>query len=114
MFAVDTNVFLYAADKSYTEHARCRKLLEKWRRQALPWCTTWAIFYEFLRVSTHPRVFARPWGVREAWRFVEAILASPALSILEHTPRHSSWSRKHSLTCLRLLAISCMMRTPRS
>jgi predicted nucleic acid-binding protein len=28
MFAVDTNVFLYAADKSYTEHARCRKLLE--------------------------------------------------------------------------------------
>src|SRR5262249_49509204 len=57
---------------------------------ALPWCTTWAIFYEFLRVSTHPRVFARPWGVREAWRFIEAILASPALSILEHTPRHSS------------------------
>jgi hypothetical protein len=90
MFAVDTNVFLYAADKSYSEHIRCRKLLEKWRRQALPWCTTWAIFYEFLRVSTHPRVFSRPWAVREAWRFIEAVLASPGLSILEHTPRHSA------------------------
>ena len=88
MFVVDTNVFLYAADQSYSEHTRCRKLLEKWRRQALPWCTTWAIVYEFLRVSTHPRVFNRPWTVREAWRFIEAVLAAPSLSMLEHTSRH--------------------------
>ena len=88
MFAVDTNVLLYAADKSCPEHARCRKLLERWRRQALPWCTTWGIVYEFLRVSTHPKVFNRPWSAREAWHFLEAVMASPGLSLLEHTPRH--------------------------
>jgi hypothetical protein len=88
MFVVDTNVLLYAADQSYTEHTRCRKLVERWRRQVLPWCTTWAIVYEFLRVSTHPRVFNRPWTAREAWRFIDAVLRAPSLSILEHTPRH--------------------------
>jgi len=90
MFAVDTNVLLYAADKSFSEHVRCRRLLEKWRRQALPWFTTWAIVYEFLRVSTHPRVFTRPWTTREAFRFIEGVLASPSLSVLEHTSRHAA------------------------
>lgn len=94
MFVVDTNVLLYAADKSFTEHARCRKLLEQWRRQALPWCTTWSILYEFLRVSTHPRVFNRPWSVREAWRFVEAILAAPSLKVLDHTARHAAVAKQ--------------------
>ena len=90
MFVVDTNVFLYAADRSFSEHVRCRKLLEKWRRQQLPWCTTWPILYEFLRVTTHAKVFHRPWNLRDAWRFVEAVLASPGLKVLEHTPRHSA------------------------
>ncbi|MGH7340625.1 MAG: PIN domain-containing protein, partial [Candidatus Rokuibacteriota bacterium] len=89
MFAVDTNVFLYAADRAAPEHDRARRAVETWRRQATPWYTTWSIMYEFLRVATHPRVLRRPWTATEAWAFVHALRASPGLEILVHTERHA-------------------------
>jgi hypothetical protein len=88
VFVVDTNVLVYAADQDSPFHARCRTLLEDWRVQASAWYLTWGILYEFLRVSTHPRVFRRPWPLSKAWAFVEAVLASPALGILVPGERH--------------------------
>lgn len=88
MFVVDTNVLVYAADRDSPAHARCYELLEDWRRQAAAWYVTWPIVYEFLRVSTHPRVFRRPWRVQDAWRFMEVLLASPGLGVLAPTDRH--------------------------
>lgn len=88
MFVVDTNVLVYAADEAADEHEACRALLESWRTQPLPWYTTWNILYEFLRVTTHPRVFRTPWTVSAAWRFVESLLASSALGVLVPTRRH--------------------------
>ncbi len=61
MFLVDTNILVYAANQAVPEHAVCRKLVEKWRNQSPPWYLTWKIIYEFLRVTTHPRVMPRPW-----------------------------------------------------
>jgi predicted nucleic acid-binding protein len=40
MFVVDTNVLIHAANSDAPEHARCRDLLEGWRRGASPWYTT--------------------------------------------------------------------------
>ena len=88
MFVVDTNIFVYAADEGSALHTRCRELLEGWRSQASAWYTTWGIFYEFLRVTTHPRVFRKPWPAARAWNFVEAVLAAPGLGILTATDRH--------------------------
>jgi hypothetical protein len=90
MFVVDTNVLVYAANTAAPEHARCRELLESWRREPLPWHVTWGILYEFLRISTHPRVFERPWGVVQAWRFVDGILRSPGMAVLQETERHAA------------------------
>ena len=89
MFVVDTNVLVYAADLDSPAHLRCRELLEEWRRQASAWYITWPIVYEFLRVSTHPRVFRSPLPLAVAWRFVEALMASPGLGILMPTTRHA-------------------------
>ena len=89
MHVVDTNVLVYAADRSQEHHARCRRRLEAWRRSPDPWFLTWGIVYEFLRVTTHPRVLARPWSAAEAWSFVEALLASPGLDLLVPTDRHA-------------------------
>lgn len=50
---------------------------------------SWAIIYEFLRVTTHPRILPRPWTVSAAWDFVMALLASPGLGILLPTQRHA-------------------------
>jgi len=88
MFVVDTNILVYAADRDSADHGRCRELLELWRQQSTPWYVTWGIVYEFLRVVTHPRVLVRPWSSADAWRFVEALLASPSLHLLIETDRH--------------------------
>jgi len=90
VFVVDTNVLIYAADQESPYHSRCRELLEAWRTQPSAWYVTWPILYEFLRVSTHPRVFRNPWPAAQAWGFVAAVLAAPALSILIPGDRHTA------------------------
>lgn len=88
MFVVDTNVLVYAADEDSPHHSRCRERLEQWRRQPGAWYVTWGILYEFMRITTHPRVMRRPWSGQDAWRFVAALLASPGLDVLIETDRH--------------------------
>jgi toxin-antitoxin system PIN domain toxin len=89
MHVVDTNILVYAADTDSPFHGRCRKALEQWRTQNSVWYTTWSIIYEFVRVTTHPRVMRTPLSVADSWRFIDAVLASPSLSILVETDRHS-------------------------
>jgi hypothetical protein len=89
MFVVDTNVLVYAADASVPEHARCRALVDLWRRQNGSWYLTWGICYEFLRVVTHPRVLRHPWTMNDGVRFLAALQASPGLDFLVPTDRHA-------------------------
>jgi toxin-antitoxin system PIN domain toxin len=89
VFVVDTNILVYAADADSEFHRTCREMLEDWRRQPSPWYLTWSIVYEFLRVTTHPRVFRTPWSAGDAWSFVQALLASPSLGLLVPTERHA-------------------------
>lgn len=90
MFVVDTNILIYAADTDSPDHLPCRDMLETWRRQSSPWYITWGIVYEFLRMSTHPNVFRKPFRTEEALAFIRAVLASPALSLLTPTSRHQA------------------------
>jgi hypothetical protein len=89
VLVVDTNVLVYAADADSPFHAACRDWLERQRGRADAWYTTWAILYEFLRVTTHPRVMRRPWTAQAAWDFIAALLASPGLAVLVPTQRHA-------------------------
>ena len=88
MFLVDTNILVYAADGDAPEHARCRTLLEQWRRRGGAWYLTWGICYEFLRVVTHLRVLRQPWTATEANGFLASLQASPGLGMLVPTERH--------------------------
>ena len=88
MVVVDTNVLVYAADADSPHHEPCRAWLETQRVKADAWSCTWPIVYEFLRVTTHPRVMRRPWTASSAWDFVAALLASPGLGMLVPTLRH--------------------------
>lgn len=88
MFAVDTNVLVYAADIRSPFHGPCLEWLESQRARPDAWYSTWPILYEFLRVTTHPRVLRRPWRAEEAWGFVKGLLASPGFDVLVPTGRH--------------------------
>ena len=82
-----TNVLVYAANPDVEEYPPCHGLVERWHGEASP--TTWGILYEFLRVITHPSVVSEPWTAEEAWRFVTALVASPGLTVLTETERHT-------------------------
>lgn len=89
MIVVDTNILVYAADADSPFHAASRTWLDRQRRRPDAWYTTWPILYEFLRVTTHPRVMRHPWSIEQAWKFVTALLVSPGLSMLVPTQRHA-------------------------
>ena len=89
MLVVDTNVLVYAADADSPFHGACREWLERQRGRPDAWYITWSILYEFLRVTTHPRVMRQPWSAAAAWAFVAALLASRGLGVLVPTERHA-------------------------
>ncbi|MFN2376566.1 MAG: type II toxin-antitoxin system VapC family toxin [Candidatus Binatia bacterium] len=89
MVVVDTNVLVYAADADSPFHGPCRRWLDARRERAEAWYCTWPIVYEFLRVTTHPRVLRHPWKSVEAWAFVTALLETPGLGMLVPTLRHA-------------------------
>jgi hypothetical protein len=88
-FFVDTNVLLYAVNRDCAEHALALPALKRWLEDPVPWCLSWGVIYEFLRVSTHPRVFPRPLTWRQALEFVSAILSCEWVTVLAETQRHS-------------------------
>jgi toxin-antitoxin system PIN domain toxin len=90
MFVVDTNVLVYAADEDSPHHGLCLEQVERWRHQEAAWFVTWGIAYEFVRITTHPRVMRHPWGGRQAWRFISSLYDSPGLAVLVATERHAS------------------------
>jgi toxin-antitoxin system PIN domain toxin len=89
VLVVDTNILVYAADADSPFHASCRNWLARRRPRPDAWYTTWPILYEFLRVTTHPRVLRRPWSAPSAWDFIATLLESPGLAVLVPTQRHS-------------------------
>lgn len=89
MFVVDTNLLLYAINPDSEDHLRAVALLEEWRGGDRSWFLTWGIIYEFLRVSTHHRVFARPLTLRQATEWVTLLLGGPRSGVLVPTERHS-------------------------
>jgi uncharacterized protein len=87
---VDTNILVYAADEDSQWHAKSRDWVEARRARPDAWYVTWPILYEFMRVTTHPRVMRKPWRATQAWAFVSALLGSPGLGVLVATERHAA------------------------
>lgn len=88
MILVDANLLLYAKFSDLPQHARARTWLEEEMsspgKLGIPWQSSLA----FLRLATNPRLFARPLGIRDAWRQVAEWLEHPRVWIPEPTEDH--------------------------
>lgn len=91
---IDTNILVYAVNRTDPAHERARQYLTDHLRAQTPWCLTWQVIYEFLRVATHRRVFKNPLSQQEAQAFLDPLLSSPSLSILAPTTRHQDVLRQ--------------------
>jgi hypothetical protein len=90
LLVYDTNVLIDAANRSSPHHLTCRETLDRARRDPSPTFLTWNVCYEFLRVTTHPRVLPAPWRPDDALRFIRELLAGPGFEVLVATDRHEA------------------------
>jgi uncharacterized protein len=88
MIVVDTNVLLYAVNRSSPLHATAQRALEEVVNGGGPWAITWPIVYEFLRVATHPKVFPKPLPMDDVLEVLVNLLQSPSARLLTETEEH--------------------------
>lgn len=81
-YSVDVNVLLHASDTSSPRHLKAIRFLEQRVSDPDLWCIAWATLMAFLRISTHPRVFAHPLSPGEALGGVASLLSLPRVRVL--------------------------------
>lgn len=89
MILVDVNLLLYAYVQRYAEHPKAKEWLDRvlsgHARVGLPWVS----LISFVRMVTNPRMFERAESTVEAWRQVQAWLASEVAWIPQPGERHA-------------------------
>jgi toxin-antitoxin system PIN domain toxin len=76
-FGIDVNILLYASDESSAKHAKARGFLEQCATGDEVFCLAWLTLMSYLRMATHPAIFAKPLAHAEAVRNVEALMSLP-------------------------------------
>ena len=92
---VDANLLLYASDTSSTFHPRAADLLTRLADGPEIVYLFWPTIMAYLRISTHPSVFARPLAASEAIGNIDQLLNRPHI----RTPSEGEafWSRYKDL-----------------
>ncbi len=81
-YAVDVNILLYASDEASPFNDRARAFLEECAAGPEVLCFGWPTLTSYLRLSTHPAIFANPLTPEQAERNVESLLALPHARVL--------------------------------
>ncbi|MDA0738568.1 MAG: PIN domain-containing protein [Nitrospirae bacterium] len=76
-YAVDANVLLYASDQTSAFHKRALEFLHSCSVHPELWYVAWPTFMAYLRISTHPRIFAQPLSAQEDLGNIRALLQVP-------------------------------------
>lgn len=95
MILVDVNILVSAADRGNKHHAQAR---DWWRAMCDEGETiglAWMAITGFLRLSTQPTVFQRPFTVREACDQVAEWMALPNVLLIQELDDH--WPRLRHL-----------------
>lgn len=88
MIAVDTNVLVAAHRREAVDHHVAARVLTSLAEGRRPWGIPVFCVGEFVRIVTHPRVFAPPSPVSVAMAFVDELVASPTARVLLPSERY--------------------------
>jgi toxin-antitoxin system PIN domain toxin len=86
MIAVDTNILVAFHRTEYAHHAAAVKAVTALAEGADRWAIPWPCVHEFLAVVTNGRIFLRPTEPETALAVLEALMASPTLSLIGEGP----------------------------
>ena len=90
-YTIDANVLLYASDESSPVHARARAFVQHLADGPEIAYLFWPTVMAYLRIATHPAVFARPLTAVEAIGNVEQLLVRPHVRTTGEQERY--WDR---------------------
>lgn len=88
MKLLDASVLLHAYDPDFRRHRHSKSWLEKTFSDPEKVGLAWVALLAFLRISTNPRAFRRPFSIEEASRIVSEWLDRPNAIVLEPGQRH--------------------------
>ncbi len=92
---LDANLLLYASDESSPFHARAINFLEALARGSELVYVFWPTVMAYLRIATHPAIFAAPLAASEATANVEGLMALPNVQTVGEGERF--WSVWHDV-----------------
>ncbi len=81
-YSVDLNILLYASDQSSPRHAAAILFLESRAGDPDVFYLAWITIMGYLRIATHPRIFAQPLSPAKALNNVDALLSLPRVRVL--------------------------------
>jgi toxin-antitoxin system PIN domain toxin len=81
-FSLDTNILLYASDKSSLYYDQAKSFVETCMTGQQVFYLAWSTVMSYLRISTHPSIFNRPLTPDEAMRNVETLMHLPHVRFL--------------------------------
>jgi toxin-antitoxin system PIN domain toxin len=90
---VDTNVLIYAVDKSSPRHGIAKVWLEEKLSGSEGFALAWIVILAFLRLTTRPGISAYPLPAQAALDIVGQWLSHPSVSVLNPGPRHGDLLR---------------------
>jgi len=88
MILPDVNLLVYSVDSASDHHARAREWWDGMLSSSEQIGLSYPSLLGFLRITTHPRIFARPLSIEDAVLRVESWLAQPNAVLLVPGQRH--------------------------
>ena len=88
MVLCDVNVLVYAHREDTAQHGLCRAWLEGVLNRDEAYAVSELILSGFLRVVTHPKIFARPSALKDAMQFVDQVRGQPNCVHVSPGSRH--------------------------
>jgi toxin-antitoxin system PIN domain toxin len=84
----DVNVLVYAHRREAPEHDRYAKWLVNLANGAEPFALSEFVAHGFLRIVTNARIFDPPSTMRQAFRFLDALIDLPTCSLIRAGENH--------------------------
>lgn len=86
-YSLDANILLYASDRSSGRHDAARAFLEQCAARPEVLCFAWPTLMAYLRIATHPAIFAAPLSPEDALSNIRALLGLPHVRVVSEQDR---------------------------
>ena len=77
MILIDANLLIYAINQDAVHHTSARRWLEQTLSSTQAVGLAWIVLLAFLRITTHPKIMARPLSSEQALAYVDSWLQQP-------------------------------------